>query len=190
MSLRVLTKAIVVATMLLVVLHFGAREKQSSNSTIALNLASQFAANEDVNGTATLSMSGVNATTMFGNSTNGNSTCDHPPDDPAEACLYVQRQVCADESEFIDYLYLHYVCIILEEAEKKRIRKNNEKIDLTPISVFDVPVFLVHIARCEAFVFYSFVSVADFAALSTGLNCRRTLLSGSRTHFRHAASLS
>jgi len=110
MSLRVLTKAIVVATMLLVVLHFGARDKQP-NSAVAMNLAAQFAVNENVTNGSTMPATGtgVNATTMFSNSTSGNATCEHPPDDAAEACLYVQRKVCADESEFIDYLYFHYV---------------------------------------------------------------------------------
>jgi hypothetical protein len=50
----VLTKAIVVATMLLVVLHFGARDRQPQFTSIAMNLAAQFAVNENVTNGSTI----------------------------------------------------------------------------------------------------------------------------------------
>lgn len=115
MSVRVLTKAVVVALSLLVVLHFGSRERPSSSrvNTVAFGAV---AAGDTTTTTTTLATTSLvdnngnasTATTTM-NASSNETNCDHPPDDAAEACRYVQRSECEDESEFVDYLYIHYV---------------------------------------------------------------------------------
>jgi len=100
MSARVFVKALVVALSLLVVLQFGGRG--SRNGSAASVNAALFGEAELTVGSSTT------ATATLASSNATGAVCEHPPDDPVEACAYVQRSECANEHELLDYLYFHY----------------------------------------------------------------------------------
>jgi Ca2+/Na+ antiporter len=98
MSTRVFVKALVVALSLLVVLQFGGRGNRTGSAVrVPAPLFGEAELTVVSSTTATLASSNVTG-----------AVCEHPPDDPVEACAYVQRSECTNEHELLDYLYFHY----------------------------------------------------------------------------------
>lgn len=98
MSARVLTKALTVLATLLLVLHFGGQRSRDVSSWQLRAPGAQAWLSDANNATTT-------AATLPSNATCGDV---HLVDDQ---CAFVQSEVCADETQLLNYLYFHYCAL-------------------------------------------------------------------------------